>query len=366
MAPPLSTPSRRDFIKLMGAGAVVAGLRPMTATAASTSLTTNVPPVSALPPASSVLPATHLAWVWQFSTDGKPEAIREKLAAYGLGIALKTHDGLEWMSRYDKSAAAVSGPARIAQLAEYFEAGGVPFHAWAVVHGVDPAREASMAAEVLRAGARTISLDLESYRGFWTGTPAGARQYGEVLRNAQPDKGVLTTIDARPWEIDKIPLKEFAAFSDALAPQVYWPDFSTAPNVTKYWIAGEIPGSEGVTARFALDVAAKKLQALQLPINPIGPGLVTDSVAWTQFIERAFAHEARTISTWRFGTTTNGVFAMLRDNPPRVDRVYTVQPGDSLGYIAAAYGTTVAALIKKNGISNPNYIWIGQQILVPA
>ncbi|TAK74938.1 MAG: LysM peptidoglycan-binding domain-containing protein [Dehalococcoidia bacterium] len=57
---------------------------------------------------------------------------------------------------------------------------------------------------------------------------------------------------------------------------------------------------------------------------------------------------------------------MLRDNPPRVDRVYTVQPGDTLGYIAAAYGTTVSALMKKNGITNPNYIWIGQSIIVPA
>lgn len=360
-----ASPNRRDFIKLLGGGAVVAGLRPMTAVAASTSLS-DARPTPALPVASSVLPATHLAWVWQFSTDGRPEVIREKLAAHGLGIALKTHDGMEWMSRYDKSAAAVSGPARIAELAEYFESGGVPFHAWAVVHGSDPVREGSMAAEVLRAGARTISLDLESYRGFWRGTPAGATQFGEVLRAAQPDKGVLTTIDARPWEMDRIPLKEFAAFSNAVAPQVYWSDFGTAANLTKYWIAGEIPGSDGVTARFALDAAAKKLQALQLPIHPIGPGLVSDTVAWTQFIERAFAHEARTLSTWRYGTTTTAVFAMLRDNPPRVDRVYTVQRGDSLGYIALTYGTTVEALMKKNGLRNANLINIGQQILVPA
>lgn len=365
MTLPSSAPSRRNFIKLLGGGAVVAGLRPLTAVAASTALP-DTPAATALPAASSVLPATHLAWVWQFSTDGKPEVIRENLAAHGLGIALKTHDGVQWMARYDTSAAAVSGPQRIAELAEFFEAGGVPFHAWAVVHGADVMREASMAAEVLRAGARTIALDLESYRGFWVGTPAKARQYGEVLRDAQPDKGVITTIDARPWEMDRIPLKEFAAFSDAVAPQVYWSDFGTAANITKYWIAGEIPGAEGVTARFALDAAAKKLQALRLPIHPIGPGLVSDTVAWTQFIERSFAHEARAISTWRYGTTTPAVFAMLRDNPPRVDRIYTVQPGDSLGHIAATYGTTVDALMKKNGIANPNLIRIGQQILVPA
>ena len=41
--------------------------------------------------------------------------------------------------------------------------------------------------------------------------------------------------------------------------------------------------------------------------------------------------EASTLSTWLYGATTASVFAMLRDNPPRGDRVYTVQPGDSLG-----------------------------------
>ncbi len=358
---PTQGPTRRDFIKLMGGGAAVVGLRPLT-----NGVSTPVEPVR--PPAiaaSTALPNTHMAWVWQFSTDGKPEVIREKLAAHGLGIALKTHDGVTWMSKYDTSPASVSGPKRIAELAEFFEAGGVPFHAWAVVHGSEPAREATMAADVLRAGARSIALDLESYRGFWTGTPAGARLYGDVLRAAQPDKGVITTIDARPWEMDRIPLKEFSGFSDAIAPQVYWSDFSTPANITKYWIAGEIPGSEGVTARFALDVAAKRIHALGLPIHPIGPGLVTDSSAWTSFIERSFLHEAHSLSTWRFGTTNPAVFAILRDNPPRVDTVYTVQPGDSLSRIAANHNTTVTTLMKKNGITNPNMINIGQRLTVP-
>lgn len=365
MTLPISA-SRRDFLKLAGGAAVLAtGLRPGTAIAGAASVTPDAP-ATLLPAAASALPTTHLAWVWQFSTDGRPEVIREKLSAHGLGIAMKTHDGVEWMSKYDTSASAVSGPRRIAELAEFFEAGGVPFHAWAVVHGRDVVREATMSAEVLGAGARSISLDLESYRGFWVGTPAAARQYGDILRNAQPDKGVLTTIDARPWEVDRIPLKEFAAFSNAIAPQVYWSDFGTAANITKYWIAGEIPRSDGVTARFALDASAKKLQTFGLPIHPIGPGLVTDRVAWTSFIERSFAHEARTLSTWRYGTTSPAVFAMLRDNPPRVDRLYTVQPGDSLGRIAVLYGTTTDTLMKKNGIANPNLINIGQRLIVPA
>lgn len=43
---------------------------------------------------------------------------------------------------------------------------------------------------------------------------------------------------------------------------------------------------------------------------------------------------------------------------------YTVQPGDTLGAIAAAHGTTVGALASANGISNPNLIYAGQVLNV--
>ena len=44
--------------------------------------------------------------------------------------------------------------------------------------------------------------------------------------------------------------------------------------------------------------------------------------------------------------------------------VYTVQPGDTLSGIAAAYGTTYQRLAAVNGISNPNLIYPGQQIVI--
>lgn len=45
---------------------------------------------------------------------------------------------------------------------------------------------------------------------------------------------------------------------------------------------------------------------------------------------------------------------------------YTIQPGDTLAKIAAAYGTTVAALTSANGISNPNSIKSGSSINIPG
>src|SRR5688572_18394599 len=45
---------------------------------------------------------------------------------------------------------------------------------------------------------------------------------------------------------------------------------------------------------------------------------------------------------------------------------YTVRSGDTLGLIASRHGTSVASLVKANGLSNPNLIRIGQVLKVPA
>ena len=51
---------------------------------------------------------------------------------------MKAHDGVDWMSKYDDSPHAIDGPNSLAALARFFEDGGVPFHAWGVLHGEDP------------------------------------------------------------------------------------------------------------------------------------------------------------------------------------------------------------------------------------
>ncbi len=45
---------------------------------------------------------------------------------------------------------------------------------------------------------------------------------------------------------------------------------------------------------------------------------------------------------------------------------YTVQPGDTLSSIAHKYGTTVQRLVELNNITNSNYIWVGQSIVIPG
>ena len=45
--------------------------------------------------------------------------------------------------------------------------------------------------------------------------------------------------------------------------------------------------------------------------------------------------------------------------------VYIVQPGDTLYKIACRYKTTIEALVEYNNIPNPDYIEVGQKIIIP-
>lgn len=46
--------------------------------------------------------------------------------------------------------------------------------------------------------------------------------------------------------------------------------------------------------------------------------------------------------------------------------VHIVRRGETLRSIANAYGTTVDAIARANGIVNPNYIWVGQRLTIPG
>lgn len=139
----------------------------------------------------------HTVWVWQFSADGTLAAIANALQGKGIGVVLKTHDGIEWMSTYDTAPDAITGVDRVRAVAKYFEDRGIPFHAWAVPKGIDPPREAQMAADVLAAGARSLVLDLEGSSGFWVGNPDDARHYGDELRRLSPYGRVDISIEDR-------------------------------------------------------------------------------------------------------------------------------------------------------------------------
>lgn len=88
---------------------------------------------------------------------------------------------------------------------------------------------------------------------------------------------------------------------------------------------------------------------------------------------------------WRYGTT---VWAITRANglhnpnyiwagqrlcipcggtvPPRCGGIHVVRWGETLSSIARRYGTCVQAIVRVNGLWNPNYIWAGQRLRIPC
>ena len=46
--------------------------------------------------------------------------------------------------------------------------------------------------------------------------------------------------------------------------------------------------------------------------------------------------------------------------------VHTVQPGENLFRIGLRYGVTVNALVAANGLRNPNFIYVGQRLIIPT
>jgi LysM repeat protein len=45
--------------------------------------------------------------------------------------------------------------------------------------------------------------------------------------------------------------------------------------------------------------------------------------------------------------------------------VHIVRRGETLSRIAWRYGTSVWAITRANGLRNPNYIWAGQRLCIP-
>ncbi len=254
-----------------------------------------------------------LVWVWKFSADGTLDSIKQTLKDNGLGIILKTHDGNEWMTRFDKSPDAVISPQQVAKLANSFEQDGVPFHAWCVVQGLDPIAEAQMCAQVLDAGARSIYFDLEPEQGgnYWHGSWDNASRFGEELRRLKPDAWLTTAPDARPWQAPAVPLAEFATFSNAIAPQSYWATFQGPANQRHFAETGFPVGPDGVTPEFIADVCKRAFAPFNLPVQPIGQG-AADGAMWQRFVAALDANGMQPVSLWRYGTADPSAYPVLK------------------------------------------------------
>jgi hypothetical protein len=261
----------------------------------------------------------HTVWAWQFSADGALDVMASALAGKGLGVLIKSHDGLDWMSKYDHAPDAITDAQRLHNVAMYFEDRGIPCHAWCVPKGIDPEREAQMAADVLATGVRSLVLDLEGSSGFWVGTPDDATRYGQALRQLNPFGRVDVSIDPRPWRINLAPMAEVVPYIDAIWPQLYWDTFNTQANVDGYNGSGYPVPPGGITPEFLIDATARVLAPYERDIIPIGQAATSNPVSWQLFAHRAWEQRMPSISLWRLGVSRAETLQYLADNPPGVE-----------------------------------------------
>ncbi len=59
------------------------------------------------------------------------------------------------------------------------------------------------------------------------------------------------------------------------------------------------------------------------------------------------------------------VLAAPESSPTYSTGYHVVRPGETLSHIARYYGVTVRALMNANGLTNANYIYVGQRLSIP-
>jgi LysM repeat protein len=100
--------------------------------------------------------------------------------------------------------------------------------------------------------------------------------------------------------------------------------------------------------------------SIALPALAACGGAVLEGRPTVQPIVRVTPAPTQNVS----GTQT--AYAQISIPTPTPAGLYIVKPGDTLGKIADNFETTVDEIIALNGISNPNQIEVGQQLIIPS
>lgn len=116
--------------------------------------------------------------------------------------------------------------------------------------------------------------------------------------------------------------------------------------------------------------------------NHIWPGQVLKVTGTASQESTYYVQAGDTLSSiaTKFGTTVSNLVSLNHISNPNViyvgqkiyvgeatqgqSNAYTVQSGDTLSGIASKFGTTWQALAQKNGLANPNVIYVGQTLTV--
>lgn len=166
------------------------------------------------------------AVIWQFNRD-YPGADQNDANLPIKTVYIKTHDGTDWMSTYDPSPHAVSGPDALRRLIQIYSYQGIDVVAWFVPYGSDIEGQLQRAREVLDTGVKGLIADVEPYRGFCHDQCAFlAEQFWKRLRQERPAANLGVTYDPRTQWHGPAALAEWLSVADMAAPECYWETFA--------------------------------------------------------------------------------------------------------------------------------------------
>ena len=222
-------------------------------------------------------PPRHSAWVWQFSVDGAPEGIAAALARQHMAALVKTHDGLDWMAKYDHTAAAISGPPQVAAIAVDIrtQRRAVPRVGGDQGHrsrrgGADGGRRARGRRAQPRAGPRGLRRVLD-------GVARGGRAVrpGAACANAERARRHLHRCAALAASTS-CQCRSSCRSSTASGRSSTGKHSTPQDNINAFRYSGYPPDSDGISPMFLLDVAQRVLAPFDRWIVPIGQGASGD------------------------------------------------------------------------------------------
>ena len=96
------------------------------------------------------------------------------------------------------------------------------------------------------------------------------------------------------------------------------------------------------------------------------PALQDTVWAGDKFIPRGFEVRLPALTGSNPGELLAAISPDLKFPDQRPDLYHRVRPGDTLSEIADQYGISLSALVRANGLSNRNFIRVGQQLTLPV
>jgi hypothetical protein len=244
-------------------------------------------------------------FIWQFDED-YPKGTPPDEALPVSTVYLKTHDGTQWMSKWDEHPAAIDGTRSLQRAVQVYKDSGIRTIAWFVPRGHDYYKQRYLARAVIDAGVDTLYADVEDYEGFChTDCRVLAEKFWKPLRAERPNANLGVIYDPRPEHRDLSAASAWLSVADAALPMCYWDSFE-----------GQPPWD---TPRGCIREAAADLKAMtggrEIEYIPIAQG-DTSAAKMKQGVQAVEEVGGTRISIWRRGVVPRGLWKTIANWQP--------------------------------------------------